>query len=151
MGKVIKFYNKIAFCIVCGWAIFEILLCAIVLFSPRKNYTSNFLYQLCEEKDCDNFITKALIGRIITSAVMLVGSVLVLLVFFLFLYKTYNKLKLVMFNSPQFTHSSNIYLLKINSFNEFSGLEYFNSAMVFSQCNWNISSSANNYIFLLHM
>lgn len=74
-----KFYNKVACYIVCGWAIFEILLCTIVLLSDREDHTNNFLYEFCGEKKCEHFIKKALICRIISSIILLLGTLMVII------------------------------------------------------------------------
>ncbi|XP_055301717.1 uncharacterized protein LOC129568166 [Sitodiplosis mosellana] len=73
-----KFYNKIAFWIVCVWTIIEVVLCIVVLCSYKENksHAENFLNGLCETEKCGHFIRNALIGRIITSVLLLVGNLL---------------------------------------------------------------------------
>lgn len=75
-----KFYNKIAFWIVSVWAIVEAVLCILVLCTYKHSHTDNFLFELCGKKDgCGQFIKKALIGRLITLTLLILGNLMVII------------------------------------------------------------------------
>lgn len=67
--------SKIAFCLLFGWAVIEIVLCTIVLFTHEmETYESSFLNGLCEKKECHNFIENALYFRILASILLMIGA-----------------------------------------------------------------------------
>lgn len=79
---ILRSLNRIIFFIVCGWAVAELIFCATFLYQPNRymqtNSTSNgnFLFVMCKHS-CDGFYKYALIGRMITLALLLMGNVLV--------------------------------------------------------------------------
>lgn len=78
--QIMRFYNKIAFWIVSVWAVIEITLCIVFLYmyEEKNSHTYNFMYKLCNTDTCNNFILKAIIGRIITIILLFVGNLMVI-------------------------------------------------------------------------
>lgn len=72
--------NRIVIFIVSGWAIVELIFCAIFLYQPEWCGLSppkgDFLEVLCDHK-CNEFYKTALFGRMITLALLLLGNILV--------------------------------------------------------------------------
>lgn len=76
------YYRRAIFYIVCAWALLEIALCMVYYYAASEDHANNFLFELCEtshnnEQMCGGFIKKALIGRIITAALLLLGNLMV--------------------------------------------------------------------------
>lgn len=72
-------HNIVAYFVIWTWCLVEIGACATVLIKGKHEHAANFLYGLCPSDDatCGHFIRKALVGRIVVAALMLVGNVTV--------------------------------------------------------------------------
>lgn len=62
------------------WALVEIITCSLVMVyrEKGKERLDNFMYRLCGEgdshnKNCENFMDRALVARIILSLVLFIG------------------------------------------------------------------------------
>lgn len=82
LNKLRFFYKKLVLFIVCAWAVLEIALCTVYYYAGSEDHVDNFLYKLCEkpqnnEPMCGGFMKQALLGRIITAALLLLGSLTV--------------------------------------------------------------------------
>lgn len=68
-----RFYNKVAFYLVCGWAIIEMILCTVGLIG-KACHTDNFLKGLCHQGTCGGYLIFALYARLAAVVFLVVGS-----------------------------------------------------------------------------